>query len=77
MDGSGRGGVMRMLRTRMTDAARSDFRTQACRDAENAQQMKVVRDLRNQLREAATAENYDAARVKAINRATVGRHGPR
>lgn len=68
MDGPGRGGMMRMLKgLDLTDAQRDQiFELKHAEMPKMREQMKVVRDLKNQLREAASAENYDAARVKAL-----------
>jgi periplasmic protein CpxP/Spy len=68
MDGSGRGGMMRMLKgLDLTDAQRDQiFELKHAQMPKMREQMKVVRDLRNQLREAATADSYDAARVKVL-----------
>ncbi|HQU88690.1 MAG TPA: Spy/CpxP family protein refolding chaperone [Denitromonas sp.] len=68
MDGPSRGGMMRMLKgLDLTDAQRDQiFELKHAEMPKMREQMKVMHDLRKQLREAATAENYDAARVKAL-----------
>ncbi|TVO57669.1 periplasmic heavy metal sensor [Denitromonas halophila] len=68
MDGPGRGGMMRMLKgLDLTEAQRDQiFELKHAEMPKMREQMKLMRDLKNQLREAAIAENYDAARVKAL-----------
>lgn len=68
MGGDGGGGMMRMLRgLDLSDAQRDQiFELKHAQMPAMREQMKVVRGLRDQLRDAALAQTYDAAKVKAL-----------
>jgi len=74
MDGPGRGGMMRMLRGLDLSEAQRDqlFELKHAQMPKMREQMKVVRGLRDQLRNAAMAETYDAAKVKALTEQQAG-----
>lgn len=68
MEGPGRDGMMRQLRGLDLSEAQRDqiFELKHAQMPKMREQMKVVRGLRDQLRDAATADAYDAAKVKAL-----------
>lgn len=72
--GHGKGGAMRMLRgLDLTDAQRDQiFELQYAQMPQLREQMKVVRELRQQLREATLADSYDEAKVKALTEQQAG-----